>query len=90
MNIHLVRNSVNATFPQSQKSHYARTWCKTKETSYKNANLFFQAPEKKPLVRRDPTEDVQAKVRKGSQKIHSNPVAELEEFMGDVNQQETI
>jgi len=50
----------------------------------------MKAPEKKPLVRRDPTEDVQAKVRKGSQKIHSNPVAELEEFMGDVNQQETI
>ena len=23
----LVRNSGNATFPQSQKSHYARTWC---------------------------------------------------------------
>ena len=26
MNIHLVRNSVNATFSKSQKSHYARTW----------------------------------------------------------------
>jgi len=50
----------------------------------------MKAPEKKPLVRRDPTEDVQAKVRKGSQKIHANPVAELEEFMGGVNQQETI
>ena len=57
------------------------------ETKYQS---FFQAPEKKPLVRRDPTEDVQAKVRKGSQKIHANPVAELEEFMGGVNQQETI
>merc|ERR1712227_169010 len=42
----------------------------------------MKAPEKKPLVRRDPTEDVQAKVRKGSQKIHSNPVADLQEFMG--------
>lgn len=47
----------------------------------------MKAPEKKPLVRRDPTEDVQAKVRKGSQKIHSNPVADLQEFMG---QDETI
>ena len=47
----------------------------------------YQAPEKKPLVRRDPTEDVQAKVRKGSQKIHSNPVADLQEFCG---QDETI
>ena len=51
--------------------------------------MYFQAPEKKPLVRRDPVEDVQAKVRKGSQKIHANPVADLEEFMGEC-QDETI
>merc|ERR1711970_246514 len=47
----------------------------------------MKAPEKKPLVRRDPVEDVHAKVRKGSQKIHSNPVADLHEFCG---QDETI
>ena len=49
--------------------------------------FLFQAPEKKPLVRRDPVEDVQAKVRKGSQKIVSNPVEDLSEFH---NQDETI
>jgi hypothetical protein len=27
VNIHLVQNSLNTTFSQSQKSHYARTWC---------------------------------------------------------------
>ena len=27
MNIHLVRNSLNANFSKSQKSHYERIWC---------------------------------------------------------------
>jgi len=50
----------------------------------------MKAPEKKPLVRRDPTEDVQAKVRKGSQKIQSNPIADLSEFHNQLMQDETI
>ena len=27
MNIHIVRNLLNATFSKSQQSHYERTWC---------------------------------------------------------------
>ena len=40
----------------------------------------FQAPEKKPLVRRDPVEDVHAKVRKGSQNMLPDPIEDLQEF----------
>ena len=42
--------------------------------------LKFQAPEKKPLVRRDPVEDVHAKVRKGSQNMLPDPIEDLQEF----------
>ena len=35
MNIHLVRNSLNANFSKSQKSHYARTRCTVKVRSRK-------------------------------------------------------
>merc|ERR1712141_283440 len=34
----------------------------------------MKAPEKKPLVRRDPVEDVHAKVRKGSQNFLPDPI----------------
>jgi hypothetical protein len=49
--------------------------------------MFFQVPDKKPLVRRDPLEDVQAKVRRGSQRKAANPLAALSEF---ANQDEMI
>ena len=42
MRIHLVQNSLNATFSQSQKSHCVRTWCnwwKRKSHSNENAPL---------------------------------------------------
>ena len=42
--------------------------------------IFLQAPDKKPLVRRDPNEDSQAKVRKGSRNVLADPVEDLEEF----------
>merc|ERR1712001_288540 len=40
----------------------------------------MRAPDKKPLVRRDPVEDVHAKVRRGSQKKAANPMKDLQEF----------
>ena len=38
MNIHLVRNSLNATFYKSQKLHCARTWCIWKKVQ---VNIYF-------------------------------------------------
>merc|ERR1712141_791357 len=42
----------------------------------------MKAPDKKPLVRRDPNEEVKAKVRRGSQKKATNPMKDLAEFLG--------
>ena len=41
-----------------------------------------QAPEKKPLVRREAPEEIRAKVRKGSQKKHASPIKVLSDFEG--------
>merc|ERR1719445_940380 len=40
----------------------------------------MKAPEKKPLVRRDPVEEKHAKVRKGSQNMPPDPIEDLQEF----------
>merc|ERR1719187_3131326 len=45
----------------------------------------MKAPEKKPLVRREKTEDVRAKVRKGSQKKQVSALKALAEFQSPVD-----
>jgi catenin alpha len=45
----------------------------------------MKVPEKKPLVRREAPEEVRAKVRRGSQRQKSNPVNDLSEFFGPVD-----
>ena len=41
MDIHLVRNSLNATFSRSQKLHYARTWCSKRNYWCKKCNIII-------------------------------------------------
>ena len=44
----------------------------------------FQAPEKKPLVRREMGDDRKAPVRRASQKRLVNPAQALSEFKADI------
>ena len=76
------KNLMNAVVLTVKASYVASTKYKSKQQG-KFAPLVvwkMKAPDKKPLVRREGPEEGKAKVRRGSQKKHTNPMKILNDF----------
>lgn len=83
--IQAAKNLMNAVVLTVKASYVASTKYKSKQVGKEKAPLVvwkMKAPDKKPLVRREAPDDAKAKVRRGSQKKHTNPMKALSEFQG--------
>jgi len=76
------KNLMNAVVLTVKASYVASTKYKSKQSGKVVPIVVWKmkAPEKKPLVRREGPEEGKAKVRRGSQKKHTNPMKALSDF----------
>ena len=91
--IQAAKNLMNAVVLTVKASYVASTkYRKTEQLAAKVPLVVWKmkAPEKKPLVRREAPEDVKAKVRKGSQKEHTNPFKMLNDFEEGLQSEENV
>jgi catenin alpha len=86
------KNLMNAVVLTVKASYVASTKYKSKQSGKVVPIVVWKmkAPEKKPLVRREAPEDVKAKVRKGSQKEHTNPFKMLNDFEEGLQSEENV